>query len=301
MRWLYWPGLVLLAGFALFWALTRPQLLTADTQAALAVHAADAERGERIFWAAGCSGCHAAPGLDMTSPLEERLVLAGGRRLESDFGTFVAPNVSMHEEAGIGGWTLEQFATATLAGVSPEGGHYYPSFPYTTYIRMTAQDVADLWAYWQTLPADATPSGAHELAFPFNQRRAVGLWKMLNLREDFATPEPPDAQAERGRYLAEALSHCAECHTPRNLTGALDRGAWMAGAPNPSGSGRIPAIPGEGWNAQAIAAYLHTGFTPDFDVVGGSMSDVVVHMQQLPGEDREAIAAYLVWLREGEG
>lgn len=301
MRWLYWTGLALLAGFAFFWALTRPQALPADVLAELSVNPGEAARGEQVFWAGGCAGCHAAPGLDMTSPLEDRLVLAGGRRLESDFGTFVAPNVSMHPEAGIGGWSIEDFAAATLLGVSPEGEHYYPSFPYTSYIRMTPRDVVDLWAFWQTLPADETPSAAHELAFPFTLRRAVGLWKMLNLREDYATPAPPDEQIARGRYLSEALSHCGECHTPRNRTGALDRGNWFAGAPDPSGRGRIPAIPGEGWTEQSVAAYLQTGFTPDFDVVGGSMSDVVVHMQQLPGEDREAIAAYLFWARGGGG
>lgn len=299
MRWWFPPGLLLLAGLALFWALTRPQTLPSDMQADLALQSGDAERGALVFWAGGCAGCHAAPGLDMTSPLEKRLVLTGGRRLESDFGTFVVPNVSMHEGAGIGGWSLEEFATATLFGVSPEGAHYYPSFPYTSYIRMTVADVADLWAFWQTLPADATPSQPHELAFPFTLRRGLGLWKMLHLRGDYATPDPEDEEVARGRYLAEALAHCAECHTPRNLTGGLDRSAWMAGAPDPSGSGRVPAIPGEGWSQRNVANYLRSGFTPDFDVVGGSMADVVVHMQQLPDDDVDAIAAYLFWLENG--
>lgn len=288
-----------IGGMALFWVFSAPRALPLATLEALATHDADMARGERVFWAAGCSGCHATPGLDMTSALEDRLILTGGRRLDSPFGTFVAPNVSMDDDHGLGGWTLEEFAQATLAGISPLGRHYYPAFPYTSYNRMTPGDLADLWAFWQTLPADATPSAPHELRFPFTLRRAVGLWKQLNLTDDWATPTPPSAELQRGRYLVEALSHCAECHTPRDSTGALRFDAWMAGAPNPSGDGRIPAIPAADWSAQAIASYLQSGLTPAFDVVGGSMSDVVVHMQQLPADDRAAIAAYLVWLRDG--
>lgn len=287
-----------LASGVLAWVLSAPRGLPPEILSVLSDHAGDSDRGVRIFWAAGCSGCHAEPGLDMTAPVETRLVLSGGRRLESPFGTFVAPNVSMDHDHGIGSWTLEAFASATLAGVSPDGRHYYPAFPYGSYIRMTPGDLADLWAFWQTLPADATPSAPHELSFPFSLRRGLGLWKQLNLTDDWATPRPPDEATQRGRYLVEALAHCAECHTPRNAAGALRVDAWMAGAPNPSGDGRIPAIPAADWNAQAIASYLQSGFTPSFDVVGGSMSDVVVHMQQLPAEDREAIAAYLVWLRD---
>jgi len=293
-------GALAVAGLALgaaaFWALTRPADLPAATRAALAAHVPDAEAGERVFWAAGCAGCHAAPGLDMTSPPEARLILSGGRRLASDFGTFVSPNVSPHPTAGIGGWTLDDFARATLLGVAPDGRHYYPSFPFASYARMTPGDLSDLWAFWQTLPADATPSGRHELAFPFTLRRGIGLWKALHLDPGFVTPAAPGSQIERGRYLVEALAHCAECHSPRGATGGLDRTRWMAGAPNPSGQGRIPALPPARWSAEDISAYLFSGFTPEFDVVGGSMADVVVHMARLPASDRDAITAYLLAL-----
>lgn len=285
-------------GGAGFWILTRPATLPVDTLAAIAAHPADAAAGERVFWAAGCAGCHARPGLTLQSPPEDRMVLAGGHRLQTDFGTFVAPNVSMHPTAGIGTWTLADFATALLAGVAPDGRHYYPAFPYTSYVRMTPGDVADLWAFWQTLPADATPSEPHRLAFPFSLRRGLGLWKRLHLTAEFVTPAPDDPVLARGRYLVEALGHCGECHTPRDLTGGLRWGEWLRGAPNPSGRGRIPALPPQGWSAEDIAAYLFSGFTPSFDVVGGSMADVVAHLARLPTEDRTAIAAYLVALRE---
>lgn len=284
-------------GGAAFWGLTRPASLSAATLQALAAHPADATAGARVFWAAGCAGCHAAPGLDATSPLDARLVLSGGRRLESPFGTFMVPNVSAHPQAGIGGWTREQFARAVLLGVSPEGRHYYPAFPYASYARMTPAEVADLWAFWQDLPADATPSAPHELGFPFTVRRGLGLWKALHLNAAYVTPTATDPQLVHGRHLVEALGHCAECHTPRDATGGLQVARWLEGAPNPSGRGRIPALPPEGWSAEDIEAYLFSGFTPSFDVAGGAMADVVVQMAQLPPEDRAAIAAYLVALR----
>lgn len=298
-----WPrrlgltGLALaLAGGGAFWALTTPQAVPPAILSAVAAHPGNADAGAQVFWATGCAGCHAAPGLTMQNPVADRLVLSGGRRLVSDFGTFVAPNISPHPTAGIGGWTQAEFATAMLAGVSPQGGHYYPAFPYTSYARMTPQDVADLWAFWQGLPPDATPSAPHELTFPYTLRRGIGLWKRLHLTADFVTPTPTDPQLQRGRYLVEAMAHCGECHTPRDATGGLDTRQWLAGAPNPSGQGRIPAIPAATWSAEDIEAYLFSGFTPSFDVVGGSMSDVVAHMAQLPGEERAAIAAYLMAL-----
>ncbi|HHX89905.1 MAG TPA: cytochrome c [Paracoccus sp.] len=294
-RWPVLLGLALVAGAVGFWALTRPADLSAPVQQALATHPADPVRGEAVFWAAGCSGCHAAPGIAFNAPLTDRLVLSGGRRFESGFGTFVAPNISNDTNEGIGGWTLEEFARAVTLGVSPTNAHYYPAFPYRAYAAATPGDVADLWAFWQQLPADATPSQPHDLPAPFTLRRALGLWK---LAADTTTPPPApdDPVLARGHYLTQTLAHCAECHTPRDALGRLDTSQWMAGAPNPSGQGRIPAIPPRDWSAEDIAAYLASGFTPAFDVVGGSMADVVVQMAQLDPEDRDAIAAWLLTL-----
>lgn len=267
-----------------FW-LTGPNRIAEDRLAGVV---GDATAGEAVFHAAGCASCHGA------ETAEHPLLLAGGTRLESDFGTFVAPNISMHPEHGIGAWSRQDFANAMLAGVSPEGRHYYPAFPYTSYIRMTEQDVADLWAFWQGLPASDAPSQPHELAFPFNIRRAVGAWKLLYLDEDYVTTAD-SAQLERGRYLAEALAHCAECHTPRDALGGLDESRWLAGAPNPSGRGTIPTLraPAYDWSAADLAYYLESGFTPSFDTVGSSMKSVVDNLGKLPEEDRAAIAAYV--------
>ena len=159
---------------------------------------------------------------------------------------------------------------------------------------MTDQDVADLWAFWQTLPSSDVESLPHEVGFPFNIRASLGPWKYMFLKDDWVQPaDSPDV--ERGRYLVEALGHCAECHTSRNLIGGLQASSWMDGAPNPSGKGRIPGISPEhlDWSAGDIAYYLETGFTPDFDSAGGKMADVVSNLSKLPKEDREAIAAYL--------
>ncbi|SEL04631.1 Cytochrome c, mono-and diheme variants [Roseivivax marinus] len=257
----------------------------------------DPERGETVFVAAGCASCHHAPDAEG----ESKRVLAGGQRFPSDFGTFVAPNISTDPEHGIGAWEIGDFAGAVTQGVSPDGAHYYPAFPYAAYTRMADQDVADLWAFWQTLPADPTPSAAHEIAFPFSIRRSIGVWKALYLDDDWITPAE-EPQLERGRTLVEALAHCGECHTPRTTLGGLDIDRWLGGAPNPSGEGTIPSLRPEDldWSASDIAYYLESGFTPDYDSVGGHMVAVVENFAQLEAADREAVAAYLKALPGGE-
>ena len=181
------------------------------------------------------------------------------------------------------------------AGVGPGGTHLFPAFPYTTYVKSDPQDIADLVAYLRTLTPDETESLPHEIGFPFNIRRSLGGWKFLYLRDGWVLQEADTPQLERGRYLVEALGHCAECHTPRNVLGGPDLSAWMGGAPNPNGEGRIPGIdPGTlDWSENQIANYLESGFTPEFDTAGGEMVDVIENMAQLSDEDRAAIAAYL--------
>ena len=254
----------------------------------------DVARGEEVFWAGGCSSCHAAPG----AKGDDKLVLAGGLAIKSDFGTFYAPNISSNDVAGIGGWTLQQFVDAMTQGTSPEGTHLYPSFPYTSYTRMTISDLNDLFGYMLTLPSSDHVAPAHELGFPFDIRRAVGLWNLLYLVEKpVISIDANSTQLLRGQYLVEGPGHCGECHTPRTRIGGLKRNQWLAGAENPDGEGIIPNITPEGsikdWSASDIAYYLESGFTPDYDSVGGSMVSVQQNMAKLPASDREAIAAYL--------
>lgn len=281
------------AGAATAWFLTAPVTVDAATLATL--DAGDPARGEQIFWAGGCASCHAAP----QASGNDRLILAGGVRLQSEFGTFVAPNISPHPQDGIGAWSVEDLTNAMLHGVSPQGQHYYPAFPYGSYARMEPKDIVDLHAFIATLPPVEGRPPDNELSFPFTMRRGVGLWKLLFLDPSPAvTLDNPSPQAVRGQYLVEGPGHCGECHTPRNALGGLDASRWLAGARAAEGDGTVPNLTsGKGglgdWSEDDIAYLLESGFTPEFDSVGGSMASVVHNMAQLPASDREAIAAYL--------
>ena len=285
LRWLVFLGII---GLAVFWFVTRPDYLDPDQ---FAGPTGDAARGEVIFAATGCASCHA----DDAATGAEKLVLSGGQKFPSPFGTFVAPNVSSDANQGIGGWSQMDFANAVMRGVSPGGQHYFPAFPWTTYNKMAPADVVDLWAYMQTLPASDVASLPHEVSFPFNIRRSLGGWKFLFENRDWVLTDVPNDQLERGRYLVEATGHCGECHTPRNALGGPDRSRWLAGAPNPAGKGTIPNItPAKlTWSEGDIVEYLTSGFTPEFDTAGGHMVPVIENTAKLPAEDRAAIAAYL--------
>lgn len=256
----------------------------------------DAEAGMLVFAAAGCASCHTAPDAEKAAEGDTAApVLSGGQRFDTPFGVLVAPNVSPDPEMGIGSWTRQEFADAVMAGTSPDGRHFYPAFPYTAYSRMEPQDLADLWAYWQTLPGSDVVSAGHEMAFPFNIRRGIGVWKLLYMPRDWQLDPKGNLTLARGVYLVEALGHCAECHTPRDQLGGLDRNRWLMGAPNPTGKGEIPALTPDKltWSETDIAYYLKSGFTPDFDSVGGHMTNVVENLSRLSDADRAAIAAYL--------
>ncbi len=255
----------------------------------------DLANGREIFFAGGCTSCHAAPGAEG----DTRLVLSGGAPLKSPFGTFHAPNISSSATAGIGGWTLAEFGDAMTRGVGRNGEHLYPSFPYGSYAHMTPKDINDLFGFLKTLPASEAVAPAHELPFPFNVRLVLGGWKFLYFSDaPRVTFAGPDDRLRRGQYLVEGPGHCGECHTPRDALGGFKAGAWLAGGPNPEGEGKIPNItPGSPsiatWSEGDIVGYLETGFTPDFDSVGGSMVEVQKNMTEISADDREAIAAYL--------
>lgn len=295
LRKLVGAALVLgVAGAAAGWLLSAPVRLDADIVAQL--RPGDAARGKRIFYAGGCTSCHAKPG----SQGDARLQLVGGLELRTPFGTFVPPNISQDPEDGIGAWSVGDLANAMLKGVSPSGEHFYPAFPYASYARMKPSDIADLYAFLKTLPAVAGKAPANSLAFPFNIRRGIGLWKRLYLSDQPVVPLP-DGAAEpvvAGRYLVEGPGHCGECHTPRDFAGGVKKDEWLAGAVAAEGSGVVPNItPGgsgiKDWSEADIANYLETGFTPEFDSVGGAMVDVQRNMAELTADDRAAIAAYL--------
>ncbi len=276
--------LVGLAGLVL----TRPQRMD---QSQLDGLNPDLARGEIVFHAAGCASCHSA----QDAVGEDKLLLSGGRRFETEFGTFFAPNISSDHDVGIGSWSALDLANALIHGTGPEGQHYYPAFPYTSYTNMSANDVVSLHAFLGTLPAATTANVAHEVGFPFNIRRGLGAWKQLFMTPGWEVEGDLTEQQRYGRYLVEALGHCGECHTPRNGLGGLKRDLLLTGAPNPSGSGRIPGLTADqlDWSEADIAEYLKSGFTPDYDSAGGEMVEVIENTSRLTDEDRLAIAAYL--------
>jgi mono/diheme cytochrome c family protein len=254
--------------------------------------AASAERGEYIFHAAGCASCHTAKGGEP---------LAGGVALDTPFGRFYTPNITPDPQAGIGDWSLANLERALWEGRAPDGKPYYPSFPYTSYTGMEATDVVDLWAYLKTVEHSAEPSRPHELSFPFSLRAGLHAWQFLFFEPGrFQADAKRDETWNRGAYLVRSVAHCGECHTPRNVFGAIEHDRWLAGNPDGPDGKRVPNITpdvkgGIGtWSATDITFYLEIGFEPKGDVAGGAMKQVIDEStSRLTPVDRDAIAAYL--------
>ena len=281
-------GLTAIVGFAVYWWLTIPVTIAAS---ALPAYTPDLANGKTTFNAGGCSSCHGVP------KQEDRTRLGGGLGLASPFGTFYVPNISPDPVDGIGRWTEAEFVTAVNDGVSPAGEHYFPAFPYAAYHKAKLSDVRDLFAYLKTLPPVSGKVRDHDVPFPFNIRRNIGIWKLLFVNsEPFRSDPGQPAQWNRGAYLVNALGHCAECHSPRNFLGGIVAGQRFAGGPNPEGKGWVPNITQKGladWSEKDIAYFLESGILPDGDSVGGSMVEVIRNTSQLSPEDRGAIASYI--------
>ncbi|PTE20999.1 cytochrome C [Cereibacter changlensis JA139] len=288
----------IVAGVAGFFLLTSPMTwsLTHAAPDQADGSAPDLANGRTLFLAGDCATCHATPGQD------DPLMLGGGRVLETGFGAFHMPNISPHPQDGVGGWTLAEFIRAMREGVAPaeflpDGRNLYPSFPYTSYQHLSANDLRDLYAYLQSLPAVAGTAPEHELGFPYNLRRGIGVWRLAFL--DGKPLEPPaDPKLARGQYLAEGPGHCAECHSPRTVMGNITPGMRYAGGPSAEGPGHVPNITphetGIGWwSENAIFRYLKYGESPVGRAAGGHMAEVVANTSQLSDEDLQAIAAYL--------
>src|SRR3954469_22012187 len=285
-----------LAGLGIFWWLTIPAVVRAD---ALPAHQPDVANGLVMFNAGGCASCHAVP----NQP--DRLKLGGGLAIPSPFGTFYAPNISPDRTDGIGGWSEGDFVREIMKGVSPAGTHYFPAFPYTSYAHATILDVRDLFAYLKTLEPVSGRAPDHDVTFPFNIRRNVGIWKLLFMEGGLLMPDQSRSpQWNRGAYLVNAFGHCAECHSPRNLLGGIITAQRFAGGPDPEGKGFVPNITQKGladWSEKDIDYFLETGSTPDGDNAGGSMARVIKNISQLSAQDRAAIAHYVKSLPPVEG
>jgi mono/diheme cytochrome c family protein len=288
-------ALLALAGLVGFLIVTHPATFDAVRgRTFVLTGAADVENGKNLFWAGGCASCHASENQ------ENRTLLGGGHALKSPFGTFHVPNISQHKRDGIGSWTVEQFARAMVQGVSPDGRHYYPAFPFTSYQRMTDSDLRDLYGFMKSLPAVEGKIRDHELPFPFNIRLSLAGWKWLFLDGRPFTPDAgKSAENNRGRYLADGAGHCGECHSPRNILGGIVSGMKFAGGADPEGKGGwIPNLTPHDTGVKsasksALAGVLSSGLKDDGDVVGGSMGSVSKNWASVRKADVDAVAEFL--------
>jgi len=258
-------------------------------------NAADASHGEYLTNAGGCVACHT---------VENGQPMAGGRSLESPFGTFYTPNITPDNETGIGGWTDDEFVSAFQEGLSPEGEHYYPAFPYPSYSGMSRSDLLDIKAYLNSLQPVTAANREHDLVWYASSRMPLVLWKWLYFDDSrFATDSSQTEQWNRGAYLVRHLGHCGECHTPRSALGGTEASLELAGAP---GFGEAKAAPnltphGDGlkdWRRADLDLFFEIGMLPNGDFAGGEMSAVIdENTALLTDEDRAAITEYLRQLK----
>lgn len=250
------------------------------------------ERGRELAAIGACAVCHTngsgAP-------------LAGGHRLETPFGAIYTTNITPDVETGIGSWSYAAFDRAMRHGIHQDGRRLYPAFPYTSYANMTDTDMQALYAYLMSREPVSATAKQNELRFPFNQRALLAGWNALHHRPaQYAVDPTRSADWNRGAYLVEGLGHCGECHSPRNMLGAEKKGdSYLAGglvdgweAPALTSLSKAP-VP---WTADALYAYLRTGFSAEHGVASGPMAPVISELAEVSDRDIRAMATYLASL-----
>jgi mono/diheme cytochrome c family protein len=251
-------------------------------------------RGEYVLQASGGCSCHGDPASTSYS-------LAGGRPIKTPFGTIYGTNITPDKHTGIGAWTDEDFLRAMREGTSPSGEPYYPVFPYTSFTQMTDRDLLDLKAYLFSLEPVKKENQPPEFSFPYNARTSVRVWKGLHFAPKRFEPDPSRSEEwNRGAYLARAVAHCGECHTPRTFMGATDADRAYAGSTEGPEGEVAPNITPDAktgigkWSTTDITWFLQTNLLPDGDGTQGLMAEVIDkgyrHMSEA---DLKAIAAYL--------
>jgi mono/diheme cytochrome c family protein len=250
----------------------------------------DAKRGAYVFAAADCENCH-------TDKKAKGAFLAGGPPMVTDFGVFYAPNITPDKKNGLGAWSYGDFHRAMREGKGKNGELLYPVFPYPAFTGMTDQDIADIWAYLKTVPAQAIPSKPQKAKAPYGIRPLLTGWRVLYFHEGPLKPVPGlSAEVQRGRYLSEAVVHCQECHSPRNALGAIEQDKAYAGNPkgpdNQDAPNITPTAIGKLTNAD-LQEMLKTGMTPDGDFLASGMGEVIEGTSKLTQADRDAIIAYI--------
>lgn len=280
--------MALIVGAITAFAVTTEQQIASDRWSAHDLEPAskqgDPSNGEYIANIAGCVVCH-------TNTAINGALLAGGVMIKTPFGDFISPNISTSKQAGIGDWSDEQFAKAILLGLNEAGKHYYPTFPYNAYTNLSAQDIADVFAWIKTVAPSDGKNKPHQLSIIMQYRALIAFWKALYFK-----PKASDALADRGAYLVNGPTHCAECHSPRNALGGITSTAMSGNSRGPDGE-PVPGISAtdlEQWVLEDIDLFLEVGITPSGDSTGGHMADVIEYNTSfLTAEDRLAIARYL--------
>ena len=235
----------------------------------------DKNRGYYVARLAGCITCH-------RDPQDGGSLFSGGLGIESRAGTYFAPNITPHPDDGIGNWTLEDFVRSLTQGLTPEGKHYFPVYPYPFYTRLSSQDIVDLWAALQSAPPVAGQAPKHKLKLFYRLRSSVGVWKNRFFEQGELTPdESKSADWNRGRYLAEGPAHCAACHTPRGRMGGRDpKRPYQGGVEKMGANGpdiTTDALKANGWTEGDLAWSLRSGIMYDGDAYGSEMAEVVHH------------------------
>jgi mono/diheme cytochrome c family protein len=249
-------------------------------------------RGEYLAKAADCVACHTVAGSDKG--------FAGGVAFRLPFGTIYSSNITADADTGIGRWSDDEFVRAVREGVRNDGQHLYPAFPYTSYTRLSREDVLAIKAYLFTLPKISQPTKANDLQFPFNQRWAMGFWNAAFFKSQrFAADPSKSPQWNSGAYLATGLGHCAECHTPRNFGFGLEHSRELAGEELQGWRAyNITSDRQHGlgsWSDAELAAYLKSGHAPGHASATGPMGEAVSHSLQFLND--EDIASLVVYLR----
>ena len=282
---------------AAFWLLSRPG---ARVQAPSPRRPPDPARGASLYHVGSCFACHRPPeGAGSPSDLP-----TGGRPFPTPIGVFFPQNLTPDPVTGLGRWSTSDFIGAMTRGVSPEGRHYFPAFPYTSYRAIRTDDLLDLWAFLRGLPAVRSENRPSRLPAEGLARRAIGIWKRLAFRNPVFEAEPARGPAwNRGAYLVQGPGHCGECHTPRNLFMVLDPRRALKGGPHPEGVGMVPSLVGlaargKYKDAADLTLALRNGELLGYEnLSSGGMGAVQSNLALAPEDDVRAIADYLLALK----
>lgn len=286
-------------GFLGFWAITKPNPLTA---AALPQHQVDVANGQVLYTAAGCHSCH-LPGPELSGSVDAA-VPAGGVPLKTPIGILYPANLTPDEATGLGTWSDVDFVNAVQRGLGKSQGHLIPAFPYTSYAKMKVEDVLDIKAYLDTLPAINNAVKPHDvLALPV-VRFGLGGWKFIGFDDaKFANVESQSPTWNRGAYLVNGPGHCNECHTPRTVFMTSNMSKMLQGGPHPEGVGKVPSLinlvgRGRFKDTADLTTALQFGGTFGYEgLAAGGMGKVQANLGKLPEADVKAIAEYLTSLK----